>query len=232
MVFRFTTSVAVIAVLSGCASSIPDSNPETGVGFGNYDQYLAERARRNAELQAMRGSPVPEGQVIAQDTLNVLNVDRPVNATPTQTAVSEPQTVEVATVDTGNPDISDEQEFDAVSTRESIESDAERLERNREQYQIVQPTALPERAGDTGPNIVAFALSTNHPRGTQMFERSGRSNVERFTRVCASYGTDDQAQQAFLANGGPQRDRKGLDPDGDGYACFWDPSPFRSARGG
>ena len=37
------------------------------------------------------------------------------------------------------------------------------------------------------------------------------------------------AQQAFLEAGGPERDRKGLDPDGDGYACAWDPTPFRAA---
>jgi hypothetical protein len=32
-----------------------------------------------------------------------------------------------------------------------------------------------------------------------------------------------------LANGGPERDKEGLDPDGDGFACGWDPRPFRSA---
>lgn len=50
-------------------------------------------------------------------------------------------------------------------------------------------------------------------------------------RNCAGYASPDQAQIDFLANGGPQRDRKGLDPDGDGFACGWDPSPFRSAVG-
>ena len=37
----------------------------------------------------------------------------------------------------------------------------------------------------------------------------------------------DQAQQDFLAKGGPERDRMGVDPDGDGFACAWDPRPFR-----
>ncbi len=31
--------------------------------------------------------------------------------------------------------------------------------------------------------------------------------------------------------GGPERDQFGIDPDGDGYACRWDPSPFRKAVG-
>jgi len=168
--------------------------------------------------------------------LSVLNVDAASGtaAAPTSSG-SEPlaATQAAQTVDpTGNAEISDEQEFTAVADREPIESDAERLARNRELYQVVQPTALPERDGDTGPSIVIYALSTTHPRGTQMHQRSGRSNVDRFNRVCASYGSDDQAQQAFLANGGPERDRKGMDPDGDGYACFWDPAPLRTARGG
>ena len=36
-----------------------------------------------------------------------------------------------------------------------------------------------------------------------------------------------QQIKAFLEAGGPKRDRKGLDPDGDGFACAWDPRPFR-----
>ncbi len=48
-------------------------------------------------------------------------------------------------------------------------------------------------------------------------------------RNCAKYGSPDLAQMAFLSKGGPKRDRMGLDPDGDGYACSWDPAPFRQA---
>ena len=38
-----------------------------------------------------------------------------------------------------------------------------------------------------------------------------------------------RAQIDFLAKGGPERDRLGVDPDGDGYACAWNPAPFRAA---
>ena len=71
-----------------------------------------------------------------------------------------------------------------------------------------------------------YALSTTHAPGTQMYSRSSL----RFTNpdvACARYGSPDLAQQAFLEAGGPERDRRGLDPDGDGYACTWDPRPFR-----
>jgi hypothetical protein len=124
--------------------------------------------------------------------------------------------------------ISDEQDFAAVSQRETIESDKERIARNRAQYQIDQPTALPQRAGDTGPNIVQFAISANNPRGTQVYKRSAL-RLNSYNSACAKFASPDLAQEAFLAAGGPAKDRKGLDPDGDGYACGWDPAPFRAA---
>ncbi len=130
-----------------------------------------------------------------------------------------------------NPGISDENDFGAVSSRQSIESDAARREANRQQYQVVQPTALPSRRGAAQPNVVQYALSTSHPRGTRVHRRFSVSSAAKFQRNCAVYNSADEAQIEFLALGGPQRDRKGLDPDGDGYACGWDPAPFRRAAG-
>lgn len=124
--------------------------------------------------------------------------------------------------------ISDEQDFNAVAERETIESDAERIARNRAQYVIVQPTALPTRPGDTGPNIVEFALATTHAPGVQLYQRSSLG-LRDPNAACAKYTSSDKAQQDFLARGGPDRDRLGLDPDGDGFACAWDPRPFRTA---
>lgn len=130
-----------------------------------------------------------------------------------------------------NPGISDENNFDAVASRESIESDAARLEANRQQYQVVQPTALPSRAGNAQPNVVQYALQTSHPKGTRVHRRFGVNATAKFQRNCAVYSSADEAQIDFLARGGPDRDRQGLDPDGDGYACGWDPAPFRRAAG-
>lgn len=130
-------------------------------------------------------------------------------------------------VDPNNTGISDEQDFSAVTARETIESDAQRIARNRAQFQMVQPTALPERRGRPGPNIVEFALSTAHPPGTPMYRRSGLA-LTNPDAACARFASPDLAQEAFLAAGGPERDRRGVDPDGDGYACSWDPRPFRA----
>lgn len=125
--------------------------------------------------------------------------------------------------------ISDEQDFEAVKSRETIQSDKARIERNKSQYQVDQPGALPERpAGDNTALIVQFALATNHPVGTQMYDRSSL-RLGSADAACAKFSTPDAAQDAFLNAGGPDRDRKGLDPDGDGYACGWNPAPFRAA---
>ena len=78
---------------------------------------------------------------------------------------------------------------------------------------------------------MAFALSTTNPVGQPIYDRPGRYNEDRYRKACSEFASPDQAQAAFLASGGPDRDRRGLDPDGDGFACFWDPSPFRNARG-
>jgi len=137
-----------------------------------------------------------------------------------------PQTV------TSTTGMSEETNFDAVSGERSIESDAALIARNRAQYQVVQPQALPQRSGNATPNIVQYALESTHPIGTQVFRRPGLNKDTRYQRACAKYASPDQAQIAFLSKGGPQRDRLGVDPDGDGYACGWDPRPFRNAISG
>lgn len=89
----------------------------------------------------------------------------------------------------------------------------------------VQPLPMPE---GEGANVVKFALSTSHAKGTPVYERSSLQ-LGNPKAACARFASSDKAQQAFLEAGGPERDRKGLDPDGDGFACDWDPSPFRAA---
>ena len=221
MIFRFSAGVAVLA-LAACGSTVPDSNPNAGggVGFGSYDSYEAQRAARDAQLETGLSPIAGEEMVIAQDTLNVL---------------AETGTTTVAATQAGgnNASISDEQNFDAVASRESIESDRERLAAQRQTFAMAEPEAVPDRpSGRAAPNIVSYALATNNPVGRPVYDRSSRYKEDRYRRNCAEFASPDQAQAAFLAAGGPERDRRGLDPDGDGFACFWDPTPFRSARGG
>lgn len=125
--------------------------------------------------------------------------------------------------------VSDEQDFKAVTGRETIASDKERIECNKEQYVVVQPSAIPARPGDEGPNIAAYALATTNQPGVKMYSRPP-FYLTSPEKACAKFASPDLAQQAFLAAGGPQRDPKALDPDGDGFACTWDPRPFRIAK--
>jgi hypothetical protein len=198
----------MILTLAACAPKVPDdvSLEESGVGFNDYVTYEEQRIRREGELRGVTPA-FEEGSSVG-----------PAGAR--------------RQVSVNNPGISDEQDFNAVSGRESIQSDAQRIEANAGAYQVIQPTAVPERKRSDGVNIVEFALSTSNPMGQQVHRRSSVNADKRFEKACAKYSSADQAQQDFLSSGGPERDRKGVDPDGDGYACFWDPRPFRTARGG
>ena len=128
--------------------------------------------------------------------------------------------------------ISGENDFTAVSRKRDIAADAALIERNRAQYTTVTPEALPKREGSDRPNIVEYALRTTNPVGTALYKRSGLNNAQaRYQRACAAFTSADLAQEEFLAQGGPEKDRKGMDPDGDGFACGWSPAPFRAIRG-
>lgn len=130
-----------------------------------------------------------------------------------------------------NSGISDEQDFKAVSERETIESDKARIEANKAKYQQIAPTALPERTGKEQVSpVIAYVLQATNRLGEQVFERSNVS-PEAHQKACLKYTTGQEAQEAFLKAGGPKRDPKRLDPDGDGYACDFDPTPFKTAIG-
>jgi hypothetical protein len=234
---------AVVAALLMAACTPTTTQTGEGVGFQDYNSYVRgaapspaggpvtvpppggafDPAAAAAAIDRAQGvAPVASAAVTPTPLPATAEADRPRGGAP---AGIKDESGEVVHNNTG---ISDEQDFNAVSARETIESDAERIARNRAEYVVVQPGALPTRPGDTGPNIVEFALATTHAPGVQMYKRSGLS-VRNVDSACAKYPSPDQAQQDFLAKGGPDRDRMGVDPDGDGFACAWDPRPFRTA---
>lgn len=261
MIYRRSLGLLAVLALSACSPAIPDSAPDPGrgVGFNDYDSYAAQKAR-DAQLaggpavpaapvvsserlpQAGSATPAAAGNVasasaegdVAAETMAALGASDqraaaansgvvPLEASPSNPA---PQTVENAA------GISRENDFNAVGAERSIEGDKARIEANRAQYQVVEPTAIPARSGGSEPNIVAYALAANHPVGTQVHRRININAGNRYAKNCAKYPSPDKAQEDFLAQGGPERDRMGLDPDGDGYACAWNPAPFRKAVGG
>lgn len=78
-------------------------------------------------------------------------------------------------------------------------------------------------------NPIGFALATSHPVGQATYSRTGGA-IDGL--ACGGYSSPITAQEAFLRAGGPQADPLGLDVDGDGYACGWDPAPYRAATSG
>ena len=221
---RFIFASLAVASVAACSPTVPDS--AAGVGFEDYDTYLAQQRARDAQLA--RGTT----QVVAPVT--------PPNATPqteaeataaAAVAAIRPQAAQTPSAPAARPQanneaISDEQDFAAVSARQSIESDAQRRAAQSAQYAVVQPTAVPNRPSGTAPTPIEFALQVTHPVGQKTYNRS-LFGAKKPSPNCARYPSAEQAQDAFLKAGGPQKDKLKLDPDGDGYACAWNPAKYR-----
>jgi hypothetical protein len=234
--------IAVLA-LAACAPQVPNS--AAGVGFDSYSDYTTSREAQlrgpggivpGPVISNETGRPASEGAAVAADALAVLGV-QPQPQSLTQPTGTGPSPIErsasgsAAGIVPSNTGISDEQDFNAVASRETIESDRERLERQRASLEQIAPQPVPTGASGSA-NIVAYALSTSHRVGQQMHRRVNILGQQRHLAACARFASPDLAQEAFLSRGGPDRDPLGLDPDGDGFACFWDPAPFRAARAG
>ena len=82
-----------------------------------------------------------------------------------------------------------------------------------------------------GRSLYLQAMHTEflQEKGEARYSRSMGARVAGVGN-CGRFRDADAAQRAFLAGGGPARDRYGVDPDGDGFACTWDPGPYRALR--
>lgn len=240
----------VIAGLSACAS---EAGLERGVGFDGYTSYELERAQREAALASPRNSIIPPARVNsvpsqpdapAQNTQAIPSSELAAAGIGQSVAPQSDSSTDTgrvggldaspgnaAPVIRNNVGISDEQDFDAVAERETIESDAQRRAAQAAAREQIAPTAVPERPNTTGPNIVEYAINAPNVKGQEWYSRSLLTTQGRYIRNCAKYSNADEAQRDFLARGGPERDRLGIDPDGDGFACGWDPAPFKRAAG-
>ena len=248
MTIRLIMMASAFGTLAACQPALPESGagaPGQGVGFDTSDSARAQLdAPLTVQSQTLRSSDQQNQAVtsetaqvaatvnaqtssIANDTLAALGNDVARTSVEAGRQVVNASPSNPAPVAVNNAGISDENDFGAVSGRHSIESDKARIAENRAQYAVVQPTALPSRSGSNQLNVVAYALETQHPRGTQVHRRLGFASVARTQRNCAKYNSADDAQLEFLTRGGPTRDRLALDPDGDGYACDWNPAKYR-----
>ncbi|KEO53022.1 hypothetical protein [Thioclava pacifica] len=218
-----------VLALSGCISTIPDSGPA---------------ARREAEL---RGQPIlpPSAQNVMPDAPGTLPNPSPPGAPLNATGTALPGSTDALSAPTINAD-------GTVGANPSVPAPPMPGDTNSgatigaEAMQALQQTApagsqptpvapapiaqQPITAQDSsGPNLAAYALSVHNRPGQSVYKRGGM-HLTSTEKACAKYVSADQAQLAFLAAGGPERDKLNLDPDGDGFACGWDPTPFQAAR--
>lgn len=111
----------------------------------------------------------------------------------------------------------EQQKIDAAKAQADLD-DAKR------QLVVYQPTNVPT---DNGVNVALYAKQSTNQVGQKVYDRSFGGRVAGMG-ACSRYRSPDDAQRAFLTAGGPDRDPNGLDPDGDGFACDWDPAPYRA----
>ena len=229
--------VAVVIVFGGCeptinTQQITQSAQNLRENVRNIDTQRITQGAQNLKenLQNFRTSSSTQIQNTDAAPESLQTTDPVLAGILGDVLDEEPVTTTVAGEEIGELDttrLSDENDFEAVSERQSIESDAERVEKNRALYVLIEPTSLPRRPGSNVPSIVEYALKTTNPVGTQLYSRQLASKTQ-FDWNCAKYSSQSAAQEAFLVWGGPRVDPKGIDPDGDGFACYWDPKPFRS----
>lgn len=192
------TTIAICGVLAACAA------PQ---GPNDQDQYFDNITPDPAALEAENNRLRTAETGSSQQTVQL-----PSESTGTRNPAA-----------TENAAISNTQDFKAVTAQETIASDAAKLAELKQSYKVIEPEALPTR-GRTGVNLAAYALSQKHAVGTKTFSRFNTGSGG-----CSRYRNDpDAAQRAFLDAGGPAKDRKRLDGDGDGFACTWNPDKYRS----
>ncbi len=205
----------LMILLAGCATSVPDDSP------GYFDSITPDPV--SLEVQAQ------EEQLLEAEGLP-RTVRPPADGTVQSgsTVIPANKSVKGNAAPLSDGSISNSQDFLAVKANESIASDAAKIQGLKENYTIIQPGAAPVRGSDI--NLAKYALTQSNPIGQKAYTRYSVGSAKA-KRKCTRYNSADEAQQAFLKSGGPQRDRNGIDPDGDGYACNWSPATYRSMLG-
>jgi len=195
--------------------------------------------------------PQTDGQRLAQDVTQTLAATRPGGIAPPaplepsapgmQTAQTAPNTVPNLSAagqpipaplavpgDAGINPNDDSINLNLTSQEVQVrqrEVAARQREAARQQLVIVAPEPVPQQ--DLTANVVRFARETTHPVGTKMYNRPAFRDRRQANRVCARFANADEAQRQFLSNGGPVLDRFNIDPDGDGFACGFNPDTYR-----
>ena len=251
---RLTTLSLPVVALAACVPPPPPAPPvqqaaavNAGVGFNNPEAYRAARAQRETQLRNQAPAYVPPaapenlpppiielpgGETEPLDSARAAGLDPSVLAAVERIgqapagAVSAPVAAELP-APAPAPVVMASSEAAQTPLRPAPQPTADGFAQDAN-YVQVSASALPERP-EGGVNVVAYALGTTNAVGQPVHRRGTSFSKSKFERACGDFRSADAAQVAFLAAGGPDRDRLGVDPDGDGFACGWSPVPFRSA---
>ena len=186
----------ILIISGGCEPTINTQQITQGAqnlreNIRNIDTQRITQGAQNLKenIQNFRKSSSTQNQSTGSAQESINNTD-PVIAEilgdilEEEPVITADENQEVAELDTTR--LSDENDFEAVSERQSIESDAARIENNRAMYVLIEPTSLPRRPGSNIPSIVEFAIKTTNPVGTQLYSRPFASKT-RFDWNCAKY---------------------------------------------
>ncbi len=95
-----------------------------------------------------------------------------------------------------------------------------------ETVKILPPKAVPRcRQRRKFPTLVDLASKRTIPGPPQQYSNPFLTKTI-FRSVSSAKSTLMQRQRGLLKQD-REKDGRGWDPDGDGYACYWDPRPFR-----
>lgn len=253
----FCAFILVSACTGGAPYSNVIDTAGGGVGFSDYAEYMRaqeelSRIRREEAAAAARATPQPaagtapigfqpqgfgtaQTQMPAQASIGQPIATNSLQSQPLPQQVRQPQQPQQPQgFDTGQqvaaaPAAPSEE---GVSTQsyeaQPFGTPTQNRVVRRDYVPQVRVTAA-EAPAASGPNLFMYALSTRHNVGEERYTRRHLLRWSRWEAACAQYPHQDLAQEAFLAAGGPEKDPEHMDPDGDGFACWWDPAPFRQA---
>lgn len=248
---RLSFALSAVLLVAACSGNAPYSNvidtAGGGVGFSDYAQYMRAQEElsriRRAEATAARAAPQAARPDAATTAPQVRFQPAGFGAAQTQMPQQAPLG---QTAQQGQPEQQSAQAFNTGQTLAAPAAPAEQGVSTQSfqaqpfgtptQNRVVRRDFVPqvrvteaEAPAASGPNLFMYALSTTHAVGQERYARRNPLRWRRWEAACAQYPHQDLAQEAFLAAGGPERDPENMDPDGDGYACWWDPAPFRQA---
>ena len=102
------------------------------------------------------------------------------------------------------------------------------LDAARSQLVVVQPGPLP--TGPEGVNVALFAKQSTNAVGQSIYPALGRGAGRRASATAAATATPTRRSAPSWPAAARRPTGYGLDPDGDGFACNWDPAPYRALQ--